>query len=380
MLDISIKNVRPETKEEARSFLFEVENAVSVKGHARDTGIPETTLRRWIDHSRNLLENGFSIPDGLKLKGTSFLHDPNTGEKKIEWVKTTEDKQRKEELIQEALAELKEQIPRETPIVNTVNANDDLLSCYVLTDYHIGMLSWAGETGESWDTDIAVDMLVKWFAAAIDASPSSGTAIFAQLGDFLHYDSLEAVTPASGHVLDADTRYPKIVRAAIRAVRIIIKMMLEKHGNVHIIMAEGNHDEASSVWLRELFYEKYEDETRVTVDDNNTPYYAYEFGKVSLFFHHGHKKTVATASSTFAGMYRDIFGRTEYSYAHMGHRHHSEVKEDNLMITEQHPTLAAKDAYAVRGGWGSKRGATVITYHFDHGEVGRATIRPEMLS
>ncbi len=49
------------------------------------------------------------------------------------------------------------------------------------------------------------------------------------------------------------------------------------------------------------------------------------------------------------------------------------------MILEQHATLSAKDAYAVRGGYSSKRSAVVITYHLEHGEVGRNTINPNML-
>ncbi|CBY88559.1 hypothetical protein [Pantoea phage LIMEzero] len=49
------------------------------------------------------------------------------------------------------------------------------------------------------------------------------------------------------------------------------------------------------------------------------------------------------------------------------------------MIVEQHQTLAAKDAYASRGGWLSKRSASVITYHCEHGEVARLTISPDML-
>ena len=49
------------------------------------------------------------------------------------------------------------------------------------------------------------------------------------------------------------------------------------------------------------------------------------------------------------------------------------------MVVEQHRTLAAKDAYAARGGWFSGRSANVITYHKQYGEVSRQSISPEML-
>ena len=81
----------------------------------------------------------------------------------------------------------------------------------------------------------------------------------------------------------------------------------------------------------------------------------------------------------FAAKFREVFGRTRYAYAHLGHMHHVDVKETNLMIVEQHQTLAASDAYASRGGWMSGRSAQVITYSREHGEVGRVRINSKML-
>ena len=42
-------------------------------------------------------------------------------------------------------------------------------------------------------------------------------------------------------------------------------------------------------------------------------------------------------------------------------------------------TIAARDAYAARGGWLSERQAAAITYHDEFGEVARTIITPEML-
>jgi len=50
------------------------------------------------------------------------------------------------------------------------------------------------------------------------------------------------------------------------------------------------------------------------------------------------------------------------------------------MTVIQHSTLAARDAYASRGGWLSDRNCKVITYHDTLGEVARNTVRPEMVA
>jgi hypothetical protein len=135
----------------------------------------------------------------------------------------------------------------------------------------------------------------------------------------------------------------------------------------------------SQIWLREWLAVTYESEPRITVDTSPNPYNAYEFGSTALFFHHGHKKKVTDVSSVFASQFRELFGRTKYAYAHTGHLHHLDVKENNLMIVEQHRTLAAADAYSARGGYLSGRDAKVITYHKRYGEVSRLTINSEML-
>lgn len=318
------------------------------------------------------------VPEGFSLRGVSTLYNAK-GEVAQQWVKSQQDGDALVKALEAAFSGYKDELPRTAPVPAPTHTNSDLANVYVLTDYHLGMLSWAEETGADWDMDIAEDLLVRWFAAAIAASPPAELGVFVNLGDFMHWDGMDAVTPASKHLLDADTRFQKLVRVAIRAKRQIIAMLLEKHDRVHVISAEGNHDPASSVWLREWLSSVYADEPRVTIDTSADPYYCVEHGQTSLFFHHGHKRKMEQVSDVFVAKFRDVFGRTKHSYAHTGHLHHDKRIENNLMTVEQHRTLAAPDAYASRGGWLSGRDAKVITYHKKHGEVGRLTINPEMV-
>lgn len=320
-----------------------------------------------------------TVPDGYMVKGVSTYYNAE-GQPTAQWVKSSADAERQRELMQEAYDAMASTLPKEKAIKLVAKQTDDnLLNCYVITDYHLQMLAWGEETrGEDWDIKIAEDLLARWFETAIRQSPKAQTAVLAQLGDFLHTDGFDAVTPASRNQLDADTRFQKSVRIAIRVLRRVVNMLLETHPKVHIIMAEGNHDPASSVWLREWFHEIYADNKRISVDLSPDPYYCFEHGKTSLFFHHGHKRKVANVDDVFVSKFREVFGRTKFSYGHMGHLHHRDVKETNLMVVEQHRTLAAHDAYASRGGWISGREAQCITYSKEYGEVGRIVISPDM--
>lgn len=319
-----------------------------------------------------------TAPEPFIVRGISTYYDED-GKPRGQWVKTRMDDDKLQLIMQETIEAMKEDIPRLSLMNPPPLGNDNLCNTFVITDYHLGMLSWSEETGADWDVKIAEELIVKWFAQAIQQAPDANQAVFAQLSDFLHFDGMDAVTPASKHLLDVDTRFAKVVRSAIRVLRKIIDMLLTKHQNVHVIMADANHDPVSQIWLREWFAVLYENEPRLTVDTSPSPYNAYEFGNTALFFHHGHKRKPSNVTEVFAAQFREMFGRTKYAYAHMGHMHHLEVKENPLMIVEQHRTLAPADAYAARGGWLSGRDAKVITYSKQFGEVSRITINSDML-
>jgi len=321
------------------------------------------------------------VAPGQMLKGTSTLY--KDGQPVLQWVKTRADAAQLEEFMRAAAAAMAEELPRAKPAKAPRATVDKLASVYTLTDSHVGALCWHRENLEAngdWDLAIAERTLTGCFEHMVKASPPARVGIVAQLGDFLHSDGLEAKTPTSGHILDQDGRFPKVVQSAIRILRRVIGFALERHEKVVVLMAEGNHDLASSVWLRAMFKALYENEPRVEVIDSELPYYVYQHGETMLAWHHGHLKKNDQLPLLFAAQFPKVWGGTTRRYAHTGHRHHFEEKEHSGMTVVQHSTLAARDAYAARGGWMSERQCTAITYHSEFGQVCRNTVTPEMLA
>jgi len=311
---------------------------------------------------------------------TNYRPDGTVGQ---QWVIATPDKDRQAIIMREGFEAMAEELPRQEPITHAYHTLSNLANVYTLTDSHVGMLAWHKENQDAngdWDLGIAEKTLTGCFEYMVNSAPAAGVGIVAQLGDFLHSDGLNAVTPTSGHLLDQDGRFPKVVRAAIRILRRVVNYALVRHEKVIVLLAEGNHDPASSVWLRAMFQALYEKEPRVTVIDSELPYYAYQHGKTMLCWHHGHLKKNDQLPLLFAGQFAKMWGETTKRYAHTGHRHHVEEKEHPAMKVMQHSTLAARDAYASRGGWMSERQCVAITYHKEFGEVARNTVTPEMLS
>lgn len=330
-----------------------------------------------LGHAPNHFDSG--VAPGYVM-GKVTVQRNSLGEVERTWERQSPEDQRRQEALKEAYEAMAEALPRQAPVKPPEVFQEDLLTLYTLTDCHVGMRAWAKETGDDWDLTIAEDTLVGCFEQMINASPSSQIGLVNQLGDFLHYDSLLPLTPTSGHVVDADSRFSKMASTAVRILRRVINRALEKHQKVVVILAEGNHDITSSVWLRVMFQALYENEPRVQVIDSELPYYTYVHGKTLLAFHHGHLKKNDQLPLLFAAQFPKQWGDTVYRYCHTGHRHHLEEKEHSGMYVVQHATIAARDAYAARGGWQSNRQVTSIIYHSEFGQVSRNTIVPEMMA
>ncbi|WP_426287509.1 hypothetical protein [Luteibacter sp. E-22] len=318
------------------------------------------------------------LPLGQKLRGTSTLIDKRTGEQVMQWVKSNEDAEEQAEIFRAACEAMTAKLPRVKPRVASGAWRDDLLTVYPIGDPHIGMYAWADETGDDWDLAIAERVHCGAMAELVSSAPRSKQAVILNLGDALHYDSLAAVTPRSGHNLDADGRYAKMVSVAVKIIRQCIESALTKHERVHVINLPGNHDETGALWLSVALSHVYENEPRVTIDTNPSVFSYYRWGKVLLGAHHGHACKSDKLPGVMACDRAKDWGETTHRHWLIGHIHHESKKEFSGVSVESFNTLAAKDAYAANGGWRSGRSMQAIVYHAEHGEVARSKVHAAM--
>lgn len=370
-----------------KEYIDAVNKTGSIRQAAISLNIPRQTVQDGLKKvKRKAALQGYSpkhdmtrtVPDGFKVKGVSTYYNAE-GKASGQWVKSSVDEERRQDLIRESIESMADDMPRLEPVQKPLLTHDNLCNLYTFTDCHVGMLAWHKEGGADWDLKIAEDTLVGVFEQMILSTQFAKVGFINQLGDFLHSDGMMPVTPTSGHILDQDGRFSKIVTVALKVLRRIIDIALMRHEKVIVLMAEGNHDMASSIWLRIMFKALYENEPRVEVIDSELPYYYYQHGETMLAFHHGHLSKNDSLPLLFAAQFPKVWGNTTKRYCHTGHRHHIEEKEHSGMKVIQHSTLAARDAYAARGGWASEREASAITYHTKYGQVARVTVTPEML-
>ncbi len=319
------------------------------------------------------------LPDTAIIRRSSLLDAENNIIQ--QWVIEKPEDQQRRLMWEEAARVLAEPLPRAEPTVAPDATLDHLLTLYPVGDHHLGMLSWHQETGDSYDLDISERLLTDAMSHLVAVAPPSAEAVIAFLGDFLHYDSFEAVTPAHRNLLDADGRYPKVFAAGLRLMRRTIETAAAHHGRVHVIVEIGNHDPSSAVVLMISLANIYENDPRITIDTSPRHFHYYEFGRVALGTHHGHGRAAKTEQlpGIMAADKPEMWGRTRYRYWHTGHVHHTTLKDHPGCTTESHRILPPADAYAAHEGYRAPRDMKAIVYHREFGEVGRHTVNPQML-
>jgi len=317
------------------------------------------------------------VPDGYKIKGVSAYCDEH-GNVLRQWVKSEVDKERQLEMIKQTIESFASEIPKveKTTIMNEHELMQGLMAVLPIGDPHIGMLAWEDECGQNWDLAIAETVFCKLFYELIKSSPRCAKVVIENLGDLLHYDNLQGVTSRSGHTLDTDGRYAKMVDVVIRILRFIVATCLDHFGSVHIINAIGNHDDIGSMWIARLLAVAYENEPRVTVDTTPGPCAYVRHGKTLIGVHHGHTIKMPALPGVMATDRRKDWGDTDFQYWHTGHIHHDSTfsaKEFPSCKVESFRTLAPKDSYATWGGWRSGQDSKCIIFHEKYGEVSRIT-------
>lgn len=286
---------------------------------------------------------------------------------------------------------LNQKVEPVTPVpAPSLSTSDSLITNVVLSDCHIGSMSWEPQDGANWDLKIAESLIVQSFLHMIDNSPRASRLVLTLNGDWLHYDKPDPVTTLSGNILSSDGRQEKMVDVGIRVLRKILGYALTKYLNITLLVAEGNHDLISSMWLRKMFATLYENEPRVDVIDTPFPYYCVRHGNVFLGYTHGHLrgltgtgngKAAVKKAEDLVAIFADEFSdewAAKKRYIHTGHFHSKVEVEPRGAQVIQHPTLEARDNYPSRHGWANMRNALGITYHETFGEISRVLASPDM--
>lgn len=317
-------------------------------------------------------------PPGFHVKGLSTFFDAD-GKPVAQWVKSSKDQEEQFAAFVEAVKSIAEPFRgahEPTPMPEA--SNDDLLCVYPFGDPHFGLYSWAQETGEDFDLEIAERVTVGAIDHLVNLAPAATQCLILTVGDTFHADSFGNQTQ-SGHALDVDTRLPKVLRVAIRSYRRSIDRSLQKHKHTTMWIVPGNHDPVLSVALGMCLEMYYEREPRVTIDNSPGAFKYLRFGQNLLAATHGHKAKAKDMLQVMACDRAEDWGQTKHRRVYTGHLHHDRTEEHPGGVVDILRTLAAKDAWHTEMGYRSGRDMKCDVIHRTHGLVSRTVVNVAQL-
>jgi len=275
------------------------------------------------------------------------------------------------DVIRGALADL----PPAPHVAPPQHVSADLLTLLPIADAHIGLMAWAPESGRDWNTRLGAERVVAWSQSALAAAQPSGTCVILVAGDYLHADNQSNETPTSRHRLDVDTRHFKTLDVAIQSLATTAGIALASHERVIIRVLRGNHDPNAADAVQLALAAYYRDEPRITVQTSPNDFWVHLFGKVMLAAHHGHRAKARELVLFLAAQYAPMWGRSTHRYLFTGHLHHHKAQDIGGVEWHQLPALSQQDAYGFGGAWVQRPRMHAMTYHRQHGEIMRVTVR-----
>jgi DNA repair exonuclease SbcCD nuclease subunit len=183
-------------------------------------------------------------------------------------------------------------------------------------------------------------------------------------GDNLHMNDGKNMTPGSGHILDTDGRFEKVVDVTIESTCSAIEYLLTRHAKLTVIVLAGNHDIEAHLILKSALKQRYRDIDRITfyADPREIKYLRH--GNFLAFFHHGDKMKPEKLCMIAADQSKD-WSMCKYRVAFTGHLHHLRMTDFPGVTHITLRAFAPADAYGAN--FGGIRGICAFTVDAEKG-------------
>lgn len=262
----------------------------------------------------------------------------------------------------------------EATIQAPLQYREDLMLEWLLMDHHLGMHSWAKETGADYSIKLAQKLINNAAVKIFELHGPVQKAVIILGGDNQHADNRRNVTEKSGYTLDVDTRYAKMMDAMYVSMVSAIDTALTRAIEVEVIVLSGNHDYHSAINLSRILAAHYRNHERVAVSTTPEKHKFLRWGSTAMMYTHGDTGTNNRLAAYMLNKLIDLgWTGIERKLVRKGHLHKQGrltppgLTEESGVAVELFPTLAAPDAYAAEQAFVSQRATVANIWHVKHG-------------
>lgn len=315
------------------------------------------------------------LPPGMFIERMTVNRDGDQNVRQ-DWIKLKADAQSTMDAVDAIKTAFADYIPVSRIIRAPTVSLDNILQVYPIVDIHLGMLADGKETGEANDLDKGTGRLFAGVDDLVDRAPRARHALIINPGDFFHANDQRNVTPKSGHQLDVDSRFPKVLIAGVKTYIRIVERALQKHEFVEVKNLKGNHDPESAVALTVALAMYFANNPRVTIDieGRDFDWYWRLFGKCYLGATHGHNAKPADMYRAMTERNPDYWAASTHRWFMYGHIHHETVQRLGSVKIESFTQPVPGDSHAHQSYPGAAKEMVSVALHADGYEHGRHNI------
>jgi hypothetical protein len=275
----------------------------------------------------------------------------------------------------ERMLELLADLPPAPVIAAPAHVIKDWLGLHVIADTHMGATITAEEAGLEYNREIAKDRLKTGFAQSNAAMPACEVVVILYNGDTTHSNDDKHRTPKSGHPLRVEGSHQSNIFAIEEILAWQIDVSLAKHERVIVAIKPGNHDPNTPCALILGMRARYRENPRVTVIEDENPYFVFRMNRVFLVSHHGDGASPAKRALGIPHKFRQEWGQADFHWFYTGDKHHAKADTFGGLHWRQVPAIISLEQHSQAEGYADTSGMYSAWFDTQTGRVSETEIR-----
>lgn len=260
------------------------------------------------------------------------------------------------------------------PVIKREKFKDSYCLVIDPCDLHIGKLSSRTETGEDYNSQMAVDRARSCVDKILSlTSPYPKDRIVLIVGnDALHTDTPNGTTTAGTPQDTSGMWYDNFLLAQTLFVSIIEKLLV--HADVHVIHNVDNHSYMASWYLAQTLKTWFRNCKQVTFDVDMRPRKAYQYYQNLIGTTHNYAGKENDLPLLLAQEFKKEWAETKYRYIYTADKHHKRAREIVGVTLETSRSISASDGWHSRNGYQhAKQAVEAYLHDKNNGQIARFT-------
>jgi len=300
----------------------------------------------------------------LKTKQASlFFKNPNFKQEELNAIQRIKD---------ECIKEVKLYAPKYHAI-ETIKSEDTHLLVIDIADLHIGKLATAFETGEDYNSQIAVKRAKDGMQGILNKAKGFNIdkVLFVAGNDILHTDNTKRTTTGNTPQDTDGMWYDNFLMAKNLYIELLEKLL--SFAEVEVVYNPSNHDLTHGFFLMQLIEAHFSKSTiNFNVDLKHRK--AFKYGNNLIGTTHGDGAKIEHLPLLLATEFPILWSETKHRYIYSHHVHHKTSKDFIGVTFETLRSPSGSDSWHHKNGYtGVPKAVEGYVHHKEFGQIARLT-------